>query len=190
MKAPISLDFACSRPRTMPSVITGSHPHEPQHVHPGPSGCPGSGRCRIPRRAVQPARNPGPAKRRTPYTIQPNSKGENDAVLCHFQRIHAMRCPPLTDGESAEPQIPGDCRKFCDGENGRILKSALMQLAARVSTVRAISHKKNAGTALLRNDSSVGTFEWRRGRDSNPRYAFDVQRLSRAPPSATRSPLR
>jgi hypothetical protein len=32
--------------------------------------------------------------------------------------------------------------------------------------------------------------KWRRGRDSNPRYAFDVYSLSRGAPSTTRPPLR
>ncbi len=37
---------------------------------------------------------------------------------------------------------------------------------------------------------SWGNQEWRRGRDSNPRYAFDVYSLSRGAPSTTRPPLR
>ncbi len=32
--------------------------------------------------------------------------------------------------------------------------------------------------------------DWRRERDSNPRYAFDVNTLSRRAPSTTRPPLR
>ena len=39
--------------------------------------------------------------------------------------------------------------------------------------------------------NELGDFvEWRRGWDSNPRYAFDVYSLSRGAPSTTRPPLR
>src|SRR5690606_3191522 len=34
------------------------------------------------------------------------------------------------------------------------------------------------------------SFVWRRGRDSNPRYAINVYTLSRRAPSTTRTPLR
>src|ERR1035438_9220976 len=36
----------------------------------------------------------------------------------------------------------------------------------------------------------TGIFQWRRGRDSNPRWAFDPYALSRGAPSTTRPPLR
>ena len=38
--------------------------------------------------------------------------------------------------------------------------------------------------------ATVPGLKWRRGRDSNPRYAFDVYSLSRGAPSTTRPPLR
>jgi hypothetical protein len=43
-----------------------------------------------------------------------------------------------------------------------------------------------SGCPLMRAFS----FRWRRGRDSNPRYAFGVHTLSRRAPSTARSPLR
>ena len=42
--------------------------------------------------------------------------------------------------------------------------------------------------AILR--SPQGEAGWRRGRDSNPREAFDLYSLSRGAPSTTRPPLR
>ncbi len=46
-----------------------------------------------------------------------------------------------------------------------------------------VSHRWSA-------DGGDATHKWRRGRDSNPRYAFDVYSLSRGAPSTTRPPLR
>ena len=43
---------------------------------------------------------------------------------------------------------------------------------------------------IVINRGSLKTRDWRSGRDSNPRYAFDVYSLSRRAPSTTRPPLR
>ena len=51
------------------------------------------------------------------------------------------------------------------------------------NTMRAINQDWFSGGRSTRA-------RWRRGRDSNPRYAFDVYSLSRGAPSTTRPPLR
>ena len=61
---------------------------------------------------------------------------------------------------------------------------------------RAVSSKRAIGERLWEpmprpeKISSKINAEWRSGRDSNPRYAFDVYSLSRRAPSTTRPPLR
>ena len=42
---------------------------------------------------------------------------------------------------------------------------------------------------FLLNFSMLTDINWRRGRDSNPRYAFGVHTLSRRAPSTARTPL-
>lgn len=48
----------------------------------------------------------------------------------------------------------------------------------------------NRGHSFIFAGNSFTPRKWRRGRDSNPRYAFDVYSLSRGAPSTTRPPLR
>jgi hypothetical protein len=48
----------------------------------------------------------------------------------------------------------------------------------------------STGSNLPQDPAFTGIFCWRRGRDSNPRWAFDPYALSRGAPSTTRPPLR
>ena len=65
----------------------------------------------------------------------------------------------------------GECGFFRGGVSGRHGQSAVLLIS-------------RMGVRIL------GPFFWRRGRDSNPRYAINVYTLSRRAPSTTRPPLR
>src|SRR5258707_15796345 len=62
-------------------------------------------------------------------------------------------------------------------------------LAASGAARRAFTPLPRCRSKLDDNDEN-STNAWRRGRDSNPRWAFDPYALSRGAPSTTRPPLR
>ena len=83
-------------------------------------------------------------------------------------------------------------------EGGGYRRDHLRSLAQRVEVAEGEVRITGSKTRLLQtlvgkpgvNAVPTQGLKWRSGRDSNPRYAFDVYSLSRRAPSTTRPPLR
>ena len=123
-------------------------------------------------------------------------------------RADAARASALLLSSAQQAITPTMLHKFASTarrrirlEGGGYRRDHLRALAQRVEVdreeVRIMGSKSNLLRLLAAN--GVGTTaggvptvvpNWRSGRDSNPRYAFDVYSLSRRAPSTTRPPLR
>src|ERR1700722_3781467 len=61
---------------------------------------------------------------------------------------------------------------------------------ANITTSLRDRHSGGSRVVVLNENDKNLPIVWRRGRDSNPRWAFDPYALSRGAPSTTRPPLR
>lgn len=124
-------------------------------------------------------------------------------------QVDAERAQAMLESSGNQAVTPATVRRFADVARQRIRidgggyrRDHLRAFAQRVEvgeaevrimgskgellrTLTAVSGGKSAGIGV----PSLG-LKWRSGRDSNPRYAFDVYSLSRRAPSTTRPPLR
>ena len=123
-------------------------------------------------------------------------------------RVDADRAVAMLETVSQKSVTPQMLRKFASTardririEGGGYRRDHLRALAQRVEVDTGEIHIMGSKTTLLRTlaagasgtvSGAVPSFvpNWRSGRDSNPRYAFDVYSLSRRAPSTTRPPLR
>jgi site-specific DNA recombinase len=130
-------------------------------------------------------------------------------VLRDQARVDADRAQALLEspGHSAlsPAMIAGFARRARErirGHEGGYRRDHLRALAQRVEVaddaIRIMGSKTELLKTLIagqgRQSAAIGVprsgLKWRSGRDSNPRYAFDVYSLSRRAPSTTRPPLR
>jgi site-specific DNA recombinase len=124
-------------------------------------------------------------------------------------QVDAERAQVMLESSGNQAVTPATVRRFADVARQRIRldgggyrRDHLRAFAQRVEvgetevrimgskgellrTLAAVSSGKSAAIGV----PSLG-LKWRSGRDSNPRYAFDVYSLSRRAPSTTRPPLR
>ncbi len=123
-------------------------------------------------------------------------------------RADAERASALLLNSTQQAITPATLRKFASTarrrirtEGGGYRRDHLRALAQRVEVdrgeVRIMGSKSNLlrvlaanGVATAAGGVPIVVPKWRSGRDSNPRYAFDVYSLSRRAPSTTRPPLR
>ena len=120
-------------------------------------------------------------------------------------KVDAERAQAMLQNTGQKAVTPQMLRKFAATardrirlEGGGYRRDHLRALAQRVEVaegeVRIMGSKSRLLQTLVAGSgvNSVPTqgLKWRRGRDSNPREAFDLYSLSRGAPSTTRPPLR
>lgn len=123
-------------------------------------------------------------------------------------RADSERASALLHSSAQQAITPTMLHKFASTarrrirvEGGGYRRDHLRALAQRVEVDRGEVRIMGSKSSLLRLLSANGVAtaaggvptvvpKWRSGRDSNPRYAFDVYSLSRRAPSTTRPPLR
>lgn len=88
------------------------------------------------------------------------------------------------------------CRTGDDATFGAVFDDVWCVKCATSRTLETMLHWRFGQRKTVRMECALwgvgvdASQKWRRGRDSNPRYAFDVYSLSRGAPSTTRPPLR
>jgi hypothetical protein len=110
------------------------------------------------------------------------TSGYNPLLIgCHLIQPRTSSTRPWSQVGIAEP-LSSECCLLAAARLGQPNKAAFSPL-----------RRWEVGKPLRRapkGDSIDGQSQWRRGRDSNPREAFDLYALSRGAPSTTRPPLR
>ena len=105
-------------------------------------------------------------------------------AAAHPERLHKCAQATLRRRKCLSPRYN---EKRVDGYRvssygcGSIVSQTELSNSARLLTRRFFIQQSGATRPRF--------VEWRRGRDSNPRYAFGVHTLSRRAPSTTRTPL-
>ncbi len=89
-------------------------------------------------------------------------------------------------------ELRAQCKKTLRDDGAPALQRALAKAGANLNTGGTSRHCWRTGPPRLQTVDCGGRMTsrtWRRGRDSNPRWAFDPYALSRGAPSTTRPPL-
>ena len=114
-------------------------------------------------------------------------KKKESLPLKNFGKVHSHAfCEAVKnvlvgdDVETTKSYIQAIVSKIVVSEKGAFILGDKFRLAAQISRYDP-EHPEVGVPSLITN--------WRRGRDSNPRYAINVYTLSRRAPSATRPPL-
>ena len=129
--------------------------------------------------------------------IRDQSRVDTDRAQAMLESIGERAITPEMVGRLSEA-----ARERMRPDGGGYRRDHLRALAQRVEVgddeVRIMGSKSDLLRTLVAAEggksAGVGVparvLKWRSGRDSNPRYAFDVYSLSRRAPSTTRPPLR